>query len=112
MQCGTPANLLSLHASQCSSHACVLPPLSPCLQAAMVRAERSARELDGATFVPEITRLAAALWSGGDLDAQPAWARLSAPKRARALERIREMRSAREEQEVRHGGLGYLWGLF
>lgn len=47
------------------------------LQAMQIKAEREAKELEGATFAPEITRLAKALWSGGDLESQPAWQRLS-----------------------------------
>lgn len=70
-------------------------------KAATIRAERAARELEGATFTPEITRLAAALWAGDDLDAQPAWQRLSANKRNKTLERIREMKGVREQMELK-----------
>ncbi|KAL6760366.1 hypothetical protein V8C86DRAFT_1773436, partial [Haematococcus lacustris] len=70
-------------------------------KASMVRAEREARELDGVTFAPEITQLAKTLWSGGDLDAQPAWQRLSINKQAKMMERIRDLQKQREDGEMR-----------
>ncbi len=79
---------------------------APCgAQAEAQRAEKLAKELEGATFMPEITRLAAALWAGDDLDAQPAWQRLSANKRSKMLDRIREMKAAKELHEVRGSAL-------
>uniref|UniRef100_A0A7S0R6Y6 PFU domain-containing protein n=1 Tax=Chlamydomonas leiostraca TaxID=1034604 RepID=A0A7S0R6Y6_9CHLO len=70
-------------------------------KAAAIRAERDAKELDGATFRPEITDLAKALWSGADLDSQPAWQRLSVNKRTKTLAAIRDMQRAREEAQLR-----------
>jgi len=71
-------------------------------KAQAIREERSAKELEGATFAPEITALAKALWRGGsgELEAQPAWQRLSTSKRTKTLERIEDMRKAREHGEL------------
>ena len=69
-------------------------------QAEACKKEVEDRELHGVTFVPEITLLAKALWSGGDLNAQPAWQRLSVDKRAKTMEAILAMKQQREEAEV------------
>ncbi len=70
----------------------------------MARAERAAQELDGATFTPGITRLAAALCAGdeaGGAQQQPAWVRLAAPRKpTRAQERLAELRAAQEQQQL------------
>jgi hypothetical protein len=95
--------LLRSCSDECLLYLIVVVPHSM-MQAAVVRAERAARELEGVTFTPEITRLAATLWSGGDLESQPAWQRLSQDKRAKTLERISEMKRHREDTEVRGGG--------
>ena len=53
------------------------------------------------TFCPEVSKLAKALWSGVDLEASPAWQRLSVNKKKATMDRICDMRKARVEKEVR-----------
>ena len=69
-------------------------------QAAAIQAERKSRELEGATFRPEITALARALYGGGDYQSQPAWQRLSAQSKTRTLERLQDMKKMKEMEEV------------
>ncbi|KAF5842487.1 hypothetical protein DUNSADRAFT_6731 [Dunaliella salina] len=64
------------------------------------RAEREARETEGATFRPEVSKLARALWSGGDLNSQACWQRLSVDKRSKTLEAIKELKANREKAEL------------
>lgn len=58
------------------------------------RAERHDRELDGVTFRPATTAMAARL------EMEPAWRRLSSGMRKQTLERLEEMRTAKQEAEV------------
>ena len=69
-------------------------------QAAAVKADRQSRELQGATFKPEITALARALYSGGDYQSQPAWQRLSSQNKTRMQERLQEIKKMNEMEEV------------
>lgn len=72
-------------------------------KAQALKSEREAREMDGATFHPEITELAKALCGGrsDDPDATPAWQRLTSAKRTAVLERLREMKEMKDQAEVR-----------
>ena len=87
----------------CFCHASVYKPIAPSrtttTQAELLRQERTAQELQGATFAPEITALAKALCGGG-ADPSRAWQRLSVSKKTKTLERLEELRQAREETEV------------
>jgi hypothetical protein len=70
-------------------------------QAAAVLAEKRSRELDGATFRPEITALARALCSDGGYQSQPAWQRLSHQNKTKVQERLQEIKKMKEMDEVR-----------
>ncbi|MEW5317077.1 MAG: hypothetical protein WDW38_008408 [Sanguina aurantia] len=64
------------------------------------RAERDAAELAGATFHPEITALAKALYDGSGFEGSAAWQRLSKGMRGKTLERIAQLRTQQEVAEI------------
>ncbi|KAG1654590.1 hypothetical protein FOA52_008737 [Chlamydomonas sp. UWO 241] len=68
----------------------------------VLKSERDAAELHGATFQPQITALAKALCGGGDpSEGSQVWSRLSNAKRTHTLERIKEIKEMQEAAEVR-----------
>lgn len=70
-------------------------------KAERVRAQRELDEVAGATFHPEISRLAQNMWSPQECATVPAWQRLSKVKLTKAQERLEMLRREKEEAEVR-----------
>ena len=78
-------------------------------KAALMRAEKEAQELNGATFVPVITPLARSLGKNrsssfygiAESGPQPSWQRLGqANKNVRTMERLEDLRKMKEESEL------------
>ncbi|WIA42412.1 hypothetical protein OEZ86_008411 [Tetradesmus obliquus] len=65
------------------------------------KAEKQIQEVAGATFKPEISRLAQNLWSPHECTTAPAWQRLSKVKMTKAQERLEMLRREKEADEVK-----------